>query len=95
MEVPRADRENTLNTEKVTLPSTLKEIGWDAFKDNKNLTYINLPEGLTTIGSYAFAGCTALTGFTSLPASVSGGIGEGAFRGCKNLHLEKCIYSWN
>lgn len=73
---------------KVTLPSTLKEIGWDAFKDNKNLTYINLPEGLTTIGSYAFAGCTALTGFTSLPASVSGGIGEGAFRGCKNLHLE-------
>lgn len=70
------------------MPSTLKEIGWDAFKDNKNLTYINLPEGLTTIGSYAFAGCTALTGFTSLPASVSGGIGEGAFRGCKNLHLE-------
>ncbi len=35
-----------------------------------------------------FAGCTALTGFTSLPASVSGGIGEGAFMGCKNLHLE-------
>ena len=80
--------ENIKTLKKVTLPSTLKEIGWDAFKDNKNLTYINLPEGLTTIGSYAFAGCTALTGFTSLPASVSGGIGEGAFMGCKNLHLE-------
>ncbi|MFR5152114.1 MAG: hypothetical protein ACLTER_23690 [Ruminococcus sp.] len=32
--------------------------------------------------------CTALTGFTSLPASVSGGIGDAAFMGCKNLHLE-------
>ena len=50
--------ENIKTLKKVTLPSTLKEIGWDAFKDNKNLTYINLPEGLTTIGSYAFAGCT-------------------------------------
>ena len=38
--------------------------------------------------SYAFKGCTALTGFTSLPASVSGGIGDAAFMGCKNLHLE-------
>lgn len=43
---------------------------------------------MTSIGDYAFKGCTALTGFTSLPASVSGGIGDAAFMGCKNLHLE-------
>ena len=79
---------NIKTLKKVTLPSTLKEIGSEIFKDNKNLTTINLPDGLTRIGSYAFKGCTALTGFTSLPASVSGGIEDAAFMGCKNLHLE-------
>ena len=79
---------NIKTLKKVTLPSTLKEIGSETFTDNKNLTTINLPDGLTRIGSYAFKGCTALTGFTSLPASVSGGIEDAAFMGCKNLHLE-------
>lgn len=76
----------TLKT--VILPSTLKAIGSEAFSDNKNLEYVKLPDGLTEIGAYAFAGCTSLTGFTSLPAGVSGNIGEAAFMDCKNLHLE-------
>ena len=88
----RGQGEYIKTLKKVTLPSTLKEIGWDAFKDNKNLTYINLPEGLTTIGSYAFAGCTALTGFTSLPASVSGGIGEGALGAARTFILKMYIF---
>ena len=79
---------NIKTLKKITFPSTLKEIEMGAFQDNKNLTTINLPEGLTSIGDRAFKGCTALTGFTSLPASVSGGIGDAAFMGCKNLHLE-------
>ena len=38
----------------VVLPSTLKKIGSEAFR-NTQLTSITLPEGLTEIGSYAFS----------------------------------------
>ena len=41
---------------KVTLPSTLKEIGSDDIhRIIKTLHTINLPDGLTRIGSYAIA----------------------------------------
>jgi hypothetical protein len=40
-------------------------------------------EGITSIGDYAFYGCTRLTGF-SIPASVAS-IGQEAFLGCASL----------
>lgn len=52
------------------------------------LQSILLPETLTTIDSYAFAGCNNLKSIT-IPASVSS-IGDGAFWGClslENIHV--------
>ena len=46
----------------------------------KNTT---IPNSVTSIGSYAFYGCSSLT-TVSIPNSVTS-IGEGAFSGCNNL----------
>ena len=47
------------------------------------ITAVSLPEGLTSIGDWAFKGCTALTSVT-IPDSVTS-IGEFAFSGCSAL----------
>lgn len=57
-------------------------IGDYAF-DQKNLTSLNLPESLTSIGAYAFRDCYGLTSLT-IPENVTA-IGEGAFSGLTNL----------
>lgn len=53
------------------------------FRGNVNLTYVNLPDTLTSIGNYAFYGCTSLPEIT-LPAGVTS-IGGYAFSGCSSL----------
>lgn len=75
----------------VTIPSTLggfpvTKIGVSAFSDlmnPNNVTNISLPEGLTSIGDYAFFGCSRLTSI-SLPESLTG-IGYAAFSNCAKL----------
>lgn len=67
----------------VNLPSTLKSIGENAFKDFRSLTTINLHEGLETIGNSAFSGCESLDNVT-IPSSVTT-IGDEAFQGCNSL----------
>lgn len=44
---------------------------------------ISIPSGVTSIGAYAFAGCTGLASI-SIPENVTK-IGDGAFLGCSNL----------
>lgn len=53
------------------------------FRGNVNLTYVNLPDTLISIGNYAFYGCTALPEIT-LPAGVTS-IGFSAFGRCSSL----------
>lgn len=53
------------------------------FRGNVNLTFVNLPDTLTSIGNYAFYGCTSLPEIT-LPAGVTS-IGFSAFQGCTSL----------
>ena len=64
--------------------SGVKKIGNYAFSD---LLYVNeeivIPNSCTTIGDYAFSGCSNLTSIT-IPESVSS-IGENAFSGCLRL----------
>ena len=59
-------------------------------KYKKFTTKIILPEGLTSIGNYAFYGYSGLTGDLNIPDSVMT-IGDDAFSGCKGfngqLHL--------
>lgn len=71
--------------EKAVLPDTAKTIDDDAFCDGK-FSYIELPEGLETIGARAFQNCQNLVEI-SIPASVAE-IGDGAFSGCSMIKYE-------
>ena len=57
--------------------STIPE---QAFGLCENLTWIDIPEGITTIGASAFTDCTALEEIT-IPASVTN-VGNEAFKNC-------------
>jgi len=54
-----------------------------AFQDSGNTTGITLPSGVTTIGYYAFGGCTELTSI-NIPVGVTT-IGNMAFIACMGL----------
>ena len=61
---------------KVSLPNNIMEID-DAFDNCESLTSIDIPQSVTSIGSYAFSGCSGLTSIT-IPNSVTS-IGSSAF----------------
>lgn len=67
---------------KVHFPSTLVSIGQSAFSGMTSLTSIELPDGVSSIGTYAFNN----TGLTSvaLPESLAS-IPEGCFKDCASL----------
>lgn len=65
--------------EEVVLPKTIKRIGDNAFRTS-NLVHINLPEGLETIGEWAFYSCRKLE-LAEFPSTLKH-IGNNAFRGC-------------
>ena len=48
-----------------------------------SLTEVSIPEGVTSIGNYAFSACTSLTEI-SIPNSVTS-IGISIFNGCTGL----------
>ena len=54
---------------------------WSDYKSY--IKYVTLPDGLTSIGYYAFYDCESLTSIT-IPNSVTS-IGHGAFEGCEGL----------
>ena len=54
-----------------------------AYPTGKSGENYEIPDSVTTIGDYAFAGCRGLTSIT-IPDSVTS-IGEGAFGGCTGL----------
>ncbi len=66
----------------ITLPSTLKTIGDEAFYDC-TITSIDIPVGVTSIGVKAFNNCGALTS-VSLPDGLED-IGSNAFGKCNKL----------
>ena len=57
------------NVTEISLPSTLKEIGYYAFNQNE-FSSVALPEGLTYIEQYAFQWCNELESIV-IPASVT------------------------
>lgn len=60
-----------------------RELALGAFKDFEYLTSITLPEGIDTIGDYAFQGCRGLTSI-EIPSSVTE-LGLSAFSDCTSL----------
>lgn len=67
-----------------TVPSTVREIGNNAFAESAALSGVTLPEGLQRIGIYAFSGCSSLTS-VHIPASVTAMDPTGLFVFCPNL----------
>lgn len=69
------------------IPSTVRELRYYAFSDQKDMTSITLPEGLVSISSYAFSGCSKLEHLV-IPSTVNS-IGERAFSYCDSLQSIK------
>ena len=57
--------------------------GYPWYDFHESINAVSLPEGLTSIGNYAFCGCSFLTSVT-IPDSVTS-IGTEAFVGCRSL----------
>ena len=71
----------TMNINGENIP--IKEIGANAFKDNKTLKSVIMPDTIITIGESAFSGCSSIDSIT-IPDNVTL-IGDHAFNGCTNL----------
>ena len=67
----------------VTIPSTVTEIGLNAFDGCTVLKSAALPSGLKTIENYAFRNCAALAS-VNIPSGVTN-IGSYAFAGCQSI----------
>lgn len=78
-----ADVTRVVNLGKISSIENAVSNNYGMFRGNVNLTYVNLPDTLTSIGNYAFYGCTSLPEIT-LPASLTS-IGLSAFYGCSSL----------
>lgn len=63
--------------------TTMTAIADNAFKDNKNLSGVKLPETITSIGENAFYDCSSLKTI-NFPSSLTS-IGEYAFQSCIKL----------
>ncbi|MGL4948730.1 MAG: leucine-rich repeat protein, partial [Mycoplasma sp.] len=63
-------------------------IGARAFKDNKTITTIKLPDTLTSIGAEAFSGCTSIKMTENLEINNSVvSVGNSIFSGLNNTHF--------
>ncbi len=76
-------RENNPNgaVETVTLPSTIRTIGANAFRQCQRLKSITIPDSVESIGDSAFFGCTSLTSI-EIPRAVTF-IGTSVFDHCR------------
>ena len=90
VEVTRSDNYNNTYSGSVSIPETftangeyfVTKIGENAFAGSA-VTSVSMPEGITSIGQYAFSGCQNLESVT-LPESLTT-LGSEAFSGCQNL----------
>lgn len=67
-----------------SIPGTVKHVANSAFENCYNLSSIILPTSLQTIGNYAFAYCSGISGNLTLPSTLHK-LGIGAFYGCYRL----------
>lgn len=68
----------------VTIPSSVKSIGIEAFKGFNSLRNVNIPRSVTSIGTRAFEGCSSLATFTVAPSAATS-FGLDVFDGCDSF----------
>ncbi len=68
---------------RVSIPESVEEIGFDAFRDCRQLIEVKLPKGLRTLEHSAFADCLLLAAI-SIPEGVKI-IDYATFLGCRSL----------
>ena len=68
----------------LVIPAGVTEIANSAFESCTDLTAVTFPAKLIRIGSYAFCGCTGLSGTVSLPKKLEK-IGQYAFEKCTKI----------
>lgn len=80
--IRKSDNELMLGCKNTTIPNSVKNIGKEAFSNCRDLTQIIIPDGITSIGDWAFSYC----GLESIefPSSVET-IGEFAFNYCTDM----------
>lgn len=91
VEVTRSDNYNNTYSGSISVPDVLTnyrgyfvtKIGENAFAGSA-VTSVSMPEGITSIGQYAFSGCQNLESVT-LPESLTT-LGSEAFYGCIYNH---------
>ena len=71
----------------VIVPEGIRVIGADSFPTLPRISRIELPEGVESIGTFAFMHCSSSLETMKVPASVKE-IGKDAFWGCKQLTIE-------
>lgn len=69
----------------ITIPSSVRSIGWYAFTECYNLSSINIPNGVQSIGEYAFQNSYLST--VKIPASVTS-FGIGVFSYCDLISIK-------
>lgn len=74
---------NYSNLTKVSLSSSVEEVGLYAFADNPSLVDVNLNDGLKIIGNLAFKGA----GFTQITLPSNAQLSSDAFQGCSVTSL--------
>ena len=75
---------------------TKQEVAWAKGTVSNDVTKVSIPEGVTSIGEYAFQNCTGLTSI-EIPSSVAS-IGSYAFNGCTgltNIYFRGTEVQWN
>ena len=82
-------RENAFNacsllSGALIIPDNVVEIGGCAFNQCPNLTSLQLPYGLETLGNNVFSDCSTFSGNLSLPEKLLY-IGDGCFSGCSGF----------
>ena len=67
---------NCSNLTSINIPNNVISIGIGALAGCSSLTYINIPERVTSIGSAAFQGISRVNFQSTIPATISGNIGD-------------------
>ena len=71
-------------TGELVIPEGITTIAAYAYQNKTGITSVKFPSTLTSIGSFAFSGCTGITGELVIPEGVTT-VGREAFRNCTGI----------